>query len=920
GAPWQQTIQLAQVQPNAGYLPRLWAQRHIAARLLAKHEPVTLAPCAQTATPCPTEAEAREARDEQIRREVVALGKKYFLLSRHTSLLVLENDAMYAQYDVAKGSGETWAAYKLPPTIPVVRTATPTPTIAIADDAELVRSPLQVFYDYGGYYNGWNEEQRSDLVFHTRLAGDDLALRSLDSGAHHVDLDRDQWSVNNPLGGPVEKDKADAAEAAGAKGTETNKPQEVVTTMALDEGKAGKRAGEDIEDAQIYGGLVGESAGGLGFGGYGTIGFGAGTGAGYGVGGGRRGKTAYWSGAQITTLLASPGALQLQDLTAFVPALFDDTADHLRRGFGVPSTHSISDAARTLLQKARALPSGIYRWGDRDLAIDGAQHFGWKRTTEDNLGETAAFDGATWTRRYAELGLDVVRPVGADDVALGLAYLPIWIADPMHYAQYFDVSAKDREVTLARAGKPIYVLVFDAQARLVALRDGAGKTLLEVAWGASGPMAAKLGGETISVGFTPETIADATAWAHGGSAAGVRVELPGHTLDYWTKQVAAQPVGSPAWRRAQRQLMVAADAQHVAARAYDAFAELRDHGGVELGDLVLAGAGLVTAANDDLVAKMFASFPQQPVAAYLATERAYLKHPVPSALQGVQGTGFIAAVAGLRLVDAQLLGRDAKSAAATLDAMPAAATELRLAAASAAAQHWDLPVDTLLHMWDAVAAGSMKNVVRMQAATLAYGRGKYELAADRLVALVDQLDLDAAPAPLANAQYYFNQSRRGTAGWELVYAQWRTKVLAGSSYDHAMALLPAAQQHQDVLPVLARAAELAGDATDRQVELARMALAYGQSGWARTKIRALVAKAPTREVYQLAAQVAQSTGDVAEALTDLERAEDLGSTERVSLATVRVELAQIIAVAQQLAQQTSGAEHDRAVERALAWG
>jgi thioredoxin-like negative regulator of GroEL len=672
----------------------------------------------------------------------------------------------------------------------------------------------------------------------------------------------------------------------------------------------------------LYGGLVGDSGGGFGFGQYGTIGHGAGTGSGYGVGGGRGGlRGRGWAGPQaVTTLLAYPGALQFQDLTVFVPALFDDGADSLRHSLGKPGTHTISDAARALLGKARELPSGVYRWGDRDLAVDGAHHFGWRRTTEDNLGETAAFDGTKWTRRYTELGLDAVRPVAADDVALGLAYLPIWIADPLHYAQYFDVTAKDREVTLARDGKPVYVLVFDAQARLVAMRDAAGKTLLEVAWGTSGPMAAKLGGEAIVVGFTPESIADASAWAHGTAAAGVTVELPGHTMDYWKKQIAAEQTGSPAWRRAERQLIVAAAAQRSPAGAYDAFVQLRDHGGTELGDLVLASSGLASAANEELVAKILASFPQQPVAAFVATERAYARRATPAALAGAPTAGFIGALAQLRLVDAQLVARDAKAAAATLDAMPVAATELRLAAASAAAQQWDLPVEPLLHMWDAVAVGPAKNVVRLQAATLAYNRGKYDLAAERLAALVDQLDLDATPAQLANTQYYFAQARRGTAGWELVYAQWRGKVLAGASYDHVMALLPAAQQHQDVLPVLARAAELAGDATDRQVELARMALTYGQSGWARTKIQALVAKSPTREVYHLAAQIAQSTGDVAEALTDLEHAEDLGSGERVGVATVRSELAQIIAVAQQLAQQTTGAERDRTVQRAMKWG
>ncbi|HET9989046.1 MAG TPA: hypothetical protein VFQ65_11000, partial [Kofleriaceae bacterium] len=826
-----------------------------------------------------------------------------------------------------------------------VRTATPTPTLAIADDAELVRSPLQVFYNYGGY----NEQRRADMVFHARFGEDapgDLALRSIGDNVHRerVSLDRDRWAVENPLGDPLDslektKDangeaqtRATSADATAASQPEPdtaseNKVQQVVTTMALDEGKMGKRGGDDFEQAEIYGGFLGDSGGGYGFG---TIGHGSGVGYGYGVGGlgaggGGQGKGGLWYGPQsFTTLLASPSALQFQDLTAFVPALFDDGADHLRRRLGKPSTHTISDAARALLAKARELPSGVYRWGDRDLAVDGAHRFGWRRTTDDNLAETAAYDGATWTRRYAELGLDVVRPVATDDVALGLAYLPIWIADPMHYAQYFDVTAKDREVTLATKGKTVYVLAFDAQARLVAVRDGSGKTLLEIAWGTTGPMAAKLAGESIVVGFTPQVIADAGAWAHGGAAAGVAVELPGHTMDYWRKQVAAQQVGSRAWRRAERQLIVAADAQRNPSSAYDAFAQLRDHGGVELGDLVLASSGLTSAANDELVAKVVASFPQQPVATFIATQRAYGKHPVPSALLGVPGTGFgtgfLGALAQLRLVDAQLAARDAKAAASTLDAMPAAATELRLAAASAAGQQWDLPLEPLLHMWDAVAVGATKNVVRMQAATLAYGRAQYEVAAQRLASLVEQLDLDAAPPQLANAQYYFNQSRRGTAGWELVYAQWRGKVLAGSSYDHVMALLPAAQQHQDVLPALARAAELAGDSTERQVELARMALTSGQSGWARAKIAALVAKSPTREVYQLAAQIAQSTGDVAEALTDLERAEDLAAGERVDLATVRAELAQIVAVAQQLAQQTTGAERDRTVQRALQWG
>ena len=78
---------------------------------------------------------------------MVALGKKYFLLSRHTSLIVLENDAMYAQYGVTKGAGDTWAPYALPAKIPVITAAAPVITPPdVAADAALVRAPLRLFY------------------------------------------------------------------------------------------------------------------------------------------------------------------------------------------------------------------------------------------------------------------------------------------------------------------------------------------------------------------------------------------------------------------------------------------------------------------------------------------------------------------------------------------------------------------------------------------------------------------------------------------------------------------------------------------------------------------------------------------------------------------------------------------------------
>src|SRR5207253_37368 len=198
-----------------------------------------------------------------------------------------------------------------------------------------------------------------------------------------------------------------------------------------------------------------------------------------------------------------PTDLAFDDLSSLVPALFPDASDAWRTQLtaGGAGAHSIDAAARTLLGRARAaLPSGIYRWGDVELAVDAARRVGWHRTTDFDLAETASFDGVTWTRRYPELGLDVTRTLGDDDIAFALANLPVWIAEPAHYARWFEVRATGaHQITLSRAGHVAFVMDFDAHERLVGLRDGAGAELVQVTWGALGPTAARVLGSAVRV-------------------------------------------------------------------------------------------------------------------------------------------------------------------------------------------------------------------------------------------------------------------------------------------------------------------------------------------------------------------------------------------------------------------------------------
>jgi tetratricopeptide (TPR) repeat protein len=155
----------------------------------------------------------------------------------------------------------------------------------------------------------------------------------------------------------------------------------------------------------------------------------------------------------------------------------------------------------------------------------------------------------------------------------------------------------------------------------------------------------------------------------------------------------------------------------------------------------------------------------------------------------------------------------------------------------------------------------------------------------------------------------------------MIWSQWRDKVLHGSSLDHVMALIPvAASNRTDLIPILARAAELAIGDVDTQVKLAQLAVQYGLTAWADALIQPLLKTHATRELFLLAAQFAQTQGKLGDALAHLEAAQTAGGDDAVEISTVRAELSRILTVARELAQQSTGAARTGAVKRAMTWG
>ncbi len=370
--------------------------------------------------------------------------------------------------------------------------------------------------------------------------------------------------------------------------------------------------------------------------------------------------------------------------------------------------------------------------------------------------------------------------------------------------------------------------------------------------------------------------------------------------------------------------MVALAATGDRASLFAAYEALRAAGGVQRGDLVLAGSGIVHGPRAAQIAEALAPHraDSADLVRYLEAGRAYAARPSAEAMRPLATAGLVGALWSLREIAALAETGATARAADRLVAMGGRASDLRLVGAGIIGRRYDRPAD-IARAWDAVAQGEHRNAARVWAAQAFANHGRHDDAAERTAALIADLDLRAAPPDLGSLQYAFRSSRRGSAGWQLVLAQWRDKVLAGDSYDHLLAVLPFARAHAgDVQAIFTRAAELAKGDRDRLTQLARRALELGQAPAAQAIVEPLVKQRPTRELHQLAARLAQMQGRTADALAHLEAAQDAGADEAVALSTVRAELGAILATAGQLAlgAPAGSPARQQAIARALQWG
>ena len=426
---------------------------------------------------------------------------------------------------------------------------------------------------------------------------------------------------------------------------------------------------------------------------------------------------------------------------------------------------------------------------------------------------------------------------------------------------------------------------------------------------------------TCVASFTPTSIADAVGWANAGPPSEVAIELPEHAAPYWRTRLAALPIGTPAWRQVQRELLASFAAGDDAEAIAKAFLELAHHGGVSRGDLALASKGLARSARylDSEIVSVLAPMASDPVAAYvLDCRKGFAPSPRPAVVprDSLIGTLWTLRSAAHAANDGNVSTRVALDALQSIDER---AVEARRSAIELMTMYGRVPHDQLAAAWDAIAVGPYRNVARARAAQEWLWAGQRDRASERIVDLMSNPDLDALPPMLGQVAQAYATATSNDAGWQLLWHTWSERVLAGKSFAHVMAMVPvAARDRAELFATLQRASELAGEDLDDQLAMIAAARQYGLTAWADGVLEPLVQRVGTRDLHLLAGQIADSEARYADALGHYEAAFDAAGPP-LARSAVASELRHIFDDCAQLALQSQGSAHRDAVARAKHW-
>ncbi len=887
------------------WLPRAWARAHVAA--------------------------LTEQGVEQNAAEITKLGLEHFLVTPTTSLLVLESEAMYRDFDVRRPPQDGWAHYAAPDKIEIVREGPP-----IVEDGELVvRTPIAVLMTY------------EQSLAEGRIGLGSLGLIGSGRGGGGSGFGGRGFAVGLP--------KADYRADAQKKRKSLERRDFVTSNSQQWSWSTHTATRSPASGASARPMPMLDAASELsGFGS--TIGANAELGN---VAGLYHGGSVPWPQA-----LHYNYDMRLDDLSELVPALFQDSYDVEREQLllvlldpqaGSSPRGTISAAARTRIDAARkAQANQRFRLPEGgELDIDGEGRFALVHERWGFLAERVIYDGERLSADHPELGLSVVRQVGPTSPALLGHWVPWMVPPAEHLERFYDVELVDERTLRLRpiaaqgsndaagSSKPsepsvLLEVELDASDRLVALRvfEGDRKTSSTTfAW------------TDATLTITPELPAGEVRVVErlAGPARSINelaqpqttvVNLPLHGPSELEAKLASEVAGSPAWIAIQQQRLATLVALARHGELIGVLDQLREHTGrVEPGELALAGVGVAHASDTAAIDRVLEAAQAQPLGQTLA---AYLRaatklrrgdaKPMATLAREQAGTpvGFMAAYRVL------LRAAERRTNASAVAGLRQFLTDYQhpvfgyVATQRIAYQGWGKPALTS-EAWLALAEqdGPWTQIALHQAGSAWYGYDEQK-ASELFLRSFDRAR-ERGEIPWIDWRVQWSlRSTLGDAGWELAWTRVREQVAESGEPRQVIGFVQAASQmsrldevprvleHLDVEHIDLELGLVLHDALSAAAQMPEANALLG---------RLLTSHGDAPELLVRASYAAEQQGRLDEAAKTLERAlDELLEDQGLPLDQLRFSYARLFDLRARSARPllTGGAVDERAIAEALA--
>jgi len=881
GEAWSTSIEIDRPEKrHASYLPRLWAERRVAALIIG-------------------EPSGHQA-------EITALGMQHFLVTPFTSLLVVETEKMAKDLGLKVGTGDGWAKYGLPDRIEN-RYERPTSAARLADAADgtiVVRKPLRLLQQTNGGLD--NQELRNFGMLgligsgiggggrgkgfgfgHGRLGGpsrlQDVSTIVVGSSAG---LDFRSTGRRDVLKQNRVRMGAKRPALAEAKRGFLNEVSSFDRQLAVD----GKSVADNLVTLSASAADIPTRASGL------------------------------WTGDSISPISGErrPVALQysrdqtLDDLSAFVPALTTDSTDFLREAGWL---HAVSrgeerggqTADRQWISKWTSLASkaqGAEAWRADDgttMARNRKGIIAIERTTPFSLEERTVVGERSVHTFYPELQLVVRRPLGPSRAAVVTELTPFWLPSFEELDRCFDVSAKGEQDVTLRLPLPgpdsagddarsieLTVGLDDSGAVTSMERTGYGYRRMHFdRTGDALVLSDEHGGRSELSRARSDALDFSVATPDGWTAVDMPLVEPGT----WERAAEKAESGSKEHRHALRQLLAVHAAVGNRSALHDALMKIgQTFGTPERGEFALAGAAVT---GGDMSGWMDSQPEGDPVALHM---RAVKKHAsgtdATAAFEHAKDLpGLVGNLARYRIVLSQI----ERGEPSPLDAFRAFANRSQspemtfsLVSQLQSRRSYEHPVEVRKAWLTAAEMPALTTTAMLAEARIARQQGDHvEAKKLALAALTQALERGEHPSLSQNDRYLYSGGGRDSAGLDSLWTLYRQRMLESADPSAWTALLSSARalgRADDLAPIAAvlRGREIRNP--DVALQLAYELLLANRPEEALRRLEPLMDGPGSAAALSMAAQAAEVLGRYGSSASFLSRAmnaesEGVGLTE-----------------------------------------